>query len=1531
MLKYISVEFDPFKEEDVIKNDSKSAKSFLFYFDQNVLIRPNKIAISFKEEQMTFKQLDDQSSQLANLLVENGVHLGDTVAMILNRSPKMIVALLAISKCGATFLPLDPTFPHERILYMLDDSSAKLVLTSKDFKDHFTSKTKEILLDRIDAKLSTYSKKAPDLEIEGNLVAYILYTSGSTGKPKGVQIRHLSLLNFLLSMQKAPGIQPEDKFLACTTISFDISILEIFLPLMSGAEIVLIDEEANRNGRFILKILKKENITIIQSGPTLFNLMIDEGWDEKLPLKVLCGGENFPSDLAKKLLERSTEVWNMYGPTETTIWSTIKKLSKEDTLITVGKPIDNTQVYILDNNLNRVPMGSEGEIYIAGEGLALGYLNRPELTAEKFIDNPFESYPNAKMYGTGDMGILLENGEIQCLGRLDHQIKIAGIRIELGEIEQVILQKEKIKAAIVIVREDNPGEKYLCAYVIPNERAESAIEASWKTEWRQQLNEGLPTFMVPSDFVIMDQFPLTPNGKIDRKGLPKPEPKRPELSTLYAAPNTEIEIIIESIWASILRIENIGIEDNFFDLGGNSLLAIKLVSELQRLFKYELPITKLYQSPTIKSLAVFLEDEIKKHHKDEKLNKKGSYKSTRQVPSVEHPKKVDGIAVIAMSGRFPGANTIEEFWDLLQTGREGISFFTKEELDPSISDEKKDDPDYVRARGIIEDVEYFDSSFFGINPRLAELMDPQQRIFLEISWEALESAGYTNSSRSEDIGVFAGCANSDYFINNVQHHKNLIDNVGEFQVILVNEKDYLSSRVSYALDLKGPAITVQSACSTSLLAIAQAVESLKSGKCHMALAGGVNIWTPTKIGHLYQEGSMQSADGHCRPFDSEATGTIFSDGAGVVLLKPLEAALRDGDTIYGIIKGVGMSNDGARKGSFTAPSSEGQSKAIKMAMDDAKFDPSTISYIETHGTATPLGDPIEFEGLKQAFGTQEKTQYCAIGSVKSNMGHLNTAAGVTGFIKATLALYYKQIPPSINYVKPNPHIDFKNSPFYVNTELNYWMLNEGIEKRRSGVSSFGVGGTNVHLVLEEADHIDQTRRIEKPYELINWSAKTERSRDKYAQKLSTYTKENPFLNLSEFAYSLQTTRSEFHFRRFLIASNQKDLIGQLDSPINPIESMELKENMDEIVFMFPGQGSQYIMMGKELYDNETAFKDAVDECAQILMPYLNEDIREIIFPITENEEDHLKINNTYYTQPALFVIEYSIAKLFMSFGIKPSVLIGHSIGEFVAAHLSGVFSLEDALQLIAFRGRLMSTLPGGKMLAIRSNHESIKSMLPSVLSIAAINSPGLCVIAGSTDDVAEFANQLDIQLIPNTHLHTSHAFHSTMMDDIVVPYENFVKTIQLNTPCIPIISTVTGTWMTDEEVTSPSYWASHLRKTVNFSAATSTLLSDKKRFILECGPKNVLTTLVKQQGIKGVRATASLHLQNDQSEYYSFLKALGQIWLNGIKVDWYSYYSKKKNQKLKLPSYAFDRKRYWISPIVTEQLESKLFQGSEPI
>ncbi|MBD2775787.1 type I polyketide synthase [Iningainema tapete] len=880
------------------------------------------------------------------------------------------------------------------------------------------------------------------------------------------------------------------------------------------------------------------------------------------------------------------------------------------------------------------------------------------------------------------------------------------------------------------------------------------------------------------------------------------------------------------------------------------------------------------------------------------------------------------IAIIGMSGRLPGSKSIEDFWENLINGVQLISVFNEREnlnLDREKNGRNQSSKKPLSG-SVLDDVELFDASFFGFSPREAEIMDPQHRLFLECAWEALENAGYDSERETRPIGVYAGVGMGYYLYYNLFPHQELMQSIGGIQSLISVDKDYIPTRVSYKLNLTGPSVSVGTACSSSLVAVHLASQSLLSGECYMALAAGVAVKVPQNELTL-APGEIISPDGHCRAFDAKANGTLGGNGIGVVVLKRLEDAIADRDYIYAVIKGSAINNDGAAKIGYTAPSEDGQAKVIHAAQVMAEVAPETITYMEAHGTGTPLGDPIEIAAMTQAFRVStEKKGYCAIGSVKTNVGHLDAAAGITGLIKTTLALHHKLLPPSINFEQPNPQIDFENSPFYVNSQLCEWKVN-GIP-RRAGVSSFGIGGTNAHVILEEQTPLVASLPS-RPRQILVLSAKTHSALQTATANLVNHLKQHPEKNLADVAYTLQVGRRAFNYRQMVVVENREEAITVLELADPKRVISQFQESSDRsIVFMFSGQGSQYVNMARELYQTETTFQQECDRCCDLLLPHLGFDLRSCLYPIEETANTAQQLQQTAITQPALFVIEYALAKLWMSWGVLPQAMIGHSIGEYVAATLSGVFSLEDALSVVATRGKLMQQLPSGAMLAVSLSADDVETRYGASLQIAASNAPSLSVVSGSIEAVEQLEQQLAQKGVESRRLHTSHAFHSEMMDSIIEPFTEYLKTVNLNPPQIPFISNVTGTWIDTKQATNPSYWAQHLRRRVRFSEGITELLQDAKRIFLEVGPGRTLSSLVKRHTSGSVVLSSLRHPQEQQSDVAFLLNTLGRLWLAGVQVDWAGFYAQEQRARLPLPTYPFERQRYWIEPLQHQSASS---------
>jgi amino acid adenylation domain-containing protein len=880
--------------------------------------------------------------------------------------------------------------------------------------------------------------------------------------------------------------------------------------------------------------------------------------------------------------------------------------------------------------------------------------------------------------------------------------------------------------------------------------------------------------------------------------------------------------------------------------------------------------------------------------------------------------ELPAIAVIGMAGRFPGAPTLDAFWDNLRRGVESITHFPLGELEDAFGRSVQSQPGYVCARSILDGVELFDAGFFNFLPREAELTDPQQRVFLEIAWEALESAGYDPAAFPGEIALYAGSSIDTYLLYNVLSDRRRVEcftgnyQVAEYPTLVGNGADFIATRTAYKLDLRGPALTVQSACSTSLLAVAEACQCLLDYRADMALAGGVSITFPQKRGYLYQEGGMVSPDGHCRSFDAEAAGTVFGAGAGIVLLKRLDSALADGDPIRAIIRGSAVNNDGARKVGYTAPSSDGQARAIALAHAVAGVTADAISYVECHGTATPLGDPIEIGGLAKAFrATTDRKGFCAIGTVKTNIGHLDIASGAAALIKTILALEHESLPATLHFKSPNPGLGLEDSPFFVNADLKAWPRGE--RPRIAGVNAAGVGGTNVHLIVEEAPLIPAsaaTALDDGATHLFVLSARDDDALTEARGRLAAHVETHAGQSLGDIAFTLQTGRRAFSQRFACVAKDRHALIEKLGGPG---KGEAAATSPPKLAFLFPGQGAQYAGMGQGLYRRYPVVAQTIDRCAAILEPLLGLDLRDALY--SDPMEAGPRLQATALAQPALFSVSYSVAILWRSLGIEPAAMLGHSIGEFVVAVLAGVMRLEDALEVVAARGALMQELPEGAMLAVMLAEPELKACLPADLSIAAVNAKAICVVAGPHAAIGAFEEALTARKIGSRRLRTSYAFHSAMVDPVIEPLAALLSRIPLSPPRLPYVSTMSGAWITADQATDPLYWARHCRETVRYAAALASLFETDSPILLETGPGRTLSSLARQsQASRGAPLiAASLPDPAEKGEGDAvFLDTLGRLWTAGMAPDWRALHGGTSRRRVSLPTYPFQRKRYFI-------------------
>jgi amino acid adenylation domain-containing protein len=1582
--------------------------------DATALIYASPAAESAGSGVLTYAELNARANQLAHYLRTLGVGPESLVGIGLNRSPAMIVAMLGVLKAGGAYVPLDANYPSERLRFMLEDAQPAVVLADAAFlekvpADDASADASSLVLVNLAEDWPIIAQQPihnPAPLAGADNLAYVIYTSGSTGQPKGAMITHRALVNHATAMMRIFGLTAADRVLQFAAFSFDVAAEEIFPTWLAGAAVVLPPTQRVMAVSELLGLVTQQGVSVLNLPASYWH-----EWVLQLEMNPVPAGVRLVIVGSEKVSGARLATWqahvtnraggasglrptwiNAYGLSETTITSTVytPDLTQRPPIldvIPIGRPIDNTQIYILDATGQPAPIGVPGELYIGGDGVARGYLNRPELTAERFVDlrftildlrsesehneNQKSKIVNRKSYKTGDRARYLADGNIEFLGRADTQVKIRGFRVEPGAIEALLAEHPQVAEAVVVEYTDPTGNNGLVAYLVWHDTAGEIATL------RQFLAERVPDYMVPAAMMAVEAIPKLPNGKLDRRSLPAPTTPTQGASD-FVAPSTETEAIIAAIWREALQRPAVGIHDNFFDLGGHSLLLLRVHHQLQTQLGQPIAVIDLFQFPTIRALSEHLADQQRANRELPMANGSPSPAARRPLSSAASAVHGPGeIAIVGMSCRFPGARNVDEFWRNLREGVESLLPIDDEEIVASgVDPDLVQHPHYVKRMGRLPDIDQFDAAFFGYTPREAAATDPQHRLFIECAWEALEQAGYAPASYAGRIGVFAGSGFNSYRALNLTGNDELTRTLGEYQIAVSNEADAMVTRVSYKMSLTGPSVAVHTACSTSLVAVHMASKSLLAGECEMALAGGATVHANQAQGYLYEEGMILSPDGHCRAFDAQAQGTAAGNGVGVVVLKRLSDALADGDLIYAVIKGSAINNDGARKVGYTAPSVEGQSQVIQAAQANAQVNADSISYIEAHGTGTPLGDPIEIAALTQAFRQQTAQKgFCALGAVKTNIGHLDTAAGVAGLIKTALALHHKQIPPSLHFTTPNPHIDFANSPFYVNARLAEWTLPADATSadatdvdasaasgvRRAGVSSFGIGGTNAHIILEEAPSRPvalqpDENEAARPLHLLLLSARTPAALEAATDQLADHLAAHPDLDLADVAYTLSLGRTAFAHRRVVLCADTADAVrvlrGRGSTASGPQRiftssaaqaTKVAKGKASAVAMLFSGQGAQYVAMGRDLYAAEPIFRQEVDRCCDLLLPHLGFDLRTLLYPESDAADvasAAASLNQTAVTQPTLFVIEYALARLWEAWGVRAQAMIGHSIGEYVAATLAGVFSLEDALALVATRGRLMQSLPGGAMLAVSLTEVALGRWLTPDLSLAAINGPERCVVAGTFAAIDDLETRLTAQGIACRRLHTSHAFHSPMMEPILAEFTARVGQVTLNPPQRSYLSNVTGRPITAAEATDPAYWARHLRQAVRFSDGVANLLKEQSAdaadaasasalSLLEIGPGRTLATLVSQHPARRAEDAAGVAPADVASAFTSLphpqqagevndasflLSTLGQLWVQGVAVDWEGFYAGAVRRRVALPTYPFERQRYWVDP-----------------
>ncbi len=1511
--------------------------SLISQIEDHAASAPSALAVFHRQKYLTYAELNCHANQVAHGLLAKGVGAGQTVAVLAHRGFAQMIALLAVAKTGAGYLPLDPEMPTQRLMTILQDSGCLGCLVDDVAMQVRLMQTTDLLsvtshqpiwlIDELQG-----SAHNPQLALSADQPFYTIYTSGSTGQPKGAVVLRAGAENLYAWYAEIGQFDASWRPLLMSSIGFDLTQKNIWTAWRQGACLYLPNCE-HYDAQDLLTQIHECQITSLNCTPTAMKgLML--GIDDHKPLAlvslrwVFLGGEALYLAPFKAWFQHpqcQTQLVNSYGPTECSdvvSFFIVPKNFPDDQQAPIGKAIPQMVLTVLNDQLQPIDDDEMGECAVGGIGVGAGYPKNPDLTQEKFIQHA----QLGRIYLTGDLVKRLPSGDLLYCGRRDHQVKIRGFRIELGEIEQALINHPAIENAAVIATQETASQ--LAAYIV------------WKSKisisrLRADLQATLPDYMLPTLWMEMSSLPLNANGKVDRRALPSPRHERPDLNTAYVPAKNALEQWLLNQWQALLQLQGIGVLDRFFELGGTSLLAIEFIGALAKSLDTKLSMADFFADPTIRAYSQVL---LTQHREvlPEIYQVAITRDNLQQVQKQQAQRKTSfqknsEIAIVGMAGRFPGADSIEQFWANLLAARSSLEpvvfeALAKAGVDPAIWQETN----YVKWCAPLTDIESFDASFFGYTPKEVQWMDPQQRLLLEVAWWALEDAGYDPLQVPGLVGVFAGVAHNGYLLHHLAANPQLRDGCRDYLGLLGNEKDFPATRVAFKFNLQGPAVNVQTACSSSAVALHLACNSLRQGECDAALVGGGRVLVPHRVGYLSVEGGPLSANGQTRAFDAQASGMVRGSGMSMLVIKRLADALADGDCIRAVIKGSAINNDGANKIGFTAPSVHGQATVIQAALQQAGVQAHDIGYVETHGTATRLGDPIEMAGLSRAYGSRDTgLPLCRIGSLKSNIGHLDAGAAVASVIKTSLMLQHAQMPASLHCDQPNPDIEWQKNGFVVNQQTQPWLS----EQRLAGVSAFGLGGTNAHIVLAQSPVFEKIADSTNP-QVCSFTAKTPQALQALLQSFAEFIPRHPELNLAQLAYTLQVGRHRFAYGVHFVANTLGDLQQQLTTATET--SLVLPVLTDApVVFLFPGQGSQSLGMAHGLYQTYDVFKNIIDTCCEFLKQRCDLDL----FARLMNRDDELIAwQATVEVQPALFVVEYALAKLWQSIGVTADLMIGHSIGEWVAATLAGVFSLEDALSLVALRGKLMQSMPAGAMLAVMATPEQLQPYLSPDVSLAAINTPTRCVLSGTFDAIEQVQQRLQTELrLESQRLHTSHAFHSPMMLPMLAEFEAVVAAVSRHPAQAAAISSASGQAIMPMTWCEPSYWSQQIIHAVQFAPAIATAQAHCPQAIwLEVGPHRVLS-----QGLSQGQAQSALNAQNylivasqPHPKHFAqsvstWLQAVGQLWQVGQNIDYSGLYLAEQRRRVPLPTYVFQRQRFWIEAPALEGAAPMLGAGSQ--
>lgn len=1511
------------------------------------------------EVAQSYAELLEQASRVAAALQEVGLEAGSHVLLQLEAGEDFIPGLWGCILAGAIPVPVAvaPTYVHPNsALQKLTNAwelleqppilAAGPALEGLRVNGTFGSGARAIL--DIE-ELSASKAEFVSVRREATDTAVLLLTSGSTGRPKGVPLSHRNLLAMAAGTKQANGFSADDVTLNWMALDHvgAVSFLGTMAMDLGCKQIHVPTSYILQNPLRWLDLISRHRATISWAPNFAFTLFlerakeVEEGkWDLSSMRFLVNAGEPVVARTARgfiRLLQRhglpTTALRPAFGMSETCsgiTWSrglTLENTTDETPFVDLGPSIPGSAMRVVDEEGNVLQEGEHGLLQFRGPSVFDGYFRNPEETAETFREGWFT---------TGDLACL-RDGSLYITGRQKDVIIVNGSNFYCHELESVVETLPgliKTFTAACAVREPGSETEQLALFFCPEKEDLESVASLAKKIRSILIQQG----GIPPAFLVALQtgdVPKTEIGKIQRPQLKKAfEAGEFKEKVIRAGVRNgtrkavrkirsprELAPAIAEIWKDILGLDSVAYDETFFELGGHSLLVVQVQVRLQELIGREIAIVELFNCPTVRALADHFAKEF------------GATETpVQKAPSVatfgtEGTGSRD-IAIIGIGLRFPGASSPDEFWKVLSEGRETIRFFTEEDaIRDGVDPELARHPHHVKAAPMLDEPGAFDADFFRYNAKEARMIDPQQRVFLEVCWEAFEDAGYNPLTYPGKVGLFAAAGMNTYLANNLLANNTFlkeenggrmltVDSMNGFNIMITNDKDYLPTRVSYKLNLRGPSVNVQTACSSTLLTLHEACNSILMGDCEMSLAGGVSIKLPQHAGHLYSEGMLNSPDGHCRAYDEKAEGTIFGNGAGVVLLKPLAAARADGDTIYAVVKATASNNDGAGKVGFTAPSAAGEEDVCAEALARAGVSADSVTFVEGHGTGTPLGDPIEVTALTGAFRRDsERTGYCALGSVKTNLGHLQIASGIAGLIKTALALHHRKIPGTLHFEKSNPRIDFARTPFFVNRELIDWKSPDG--PRRAGVNSLGIGGTNVHAILEEAGDVAEAEKVDPDGSyLLPLSARNESALRQMAQRYGEFlTRENE-LSLSDVTFTAQVGRATLPVRAGFVAGSREEMIQQLDDFAQETAPLPEPIDLEEpgLAFLFTGQGTQFAGMGRDLYQSEPVFRATLDRCAEILDPLLPGPLLEVMGIGARAENETHSLDETVFTQPGLFAFEYALAELLASYGVEPGCLAGHSVGEYVAACRAGVFSLEDGLRLIAARGRLMQTLPErGIMLVTNASAGVVESHLEGFrgeVSIAAENGPLNTTVSGETEAVRGLGAELRENGYRTQELTVSHAFHSSLMEPILKEFRKVADEIDFQIPERRLISNLTGGFV-EEEVTEPEYWVRHVRETVLFGAGISAMAEAGFRAFVEIGPKSVLCGMAAQT-LKGERYFWLPAQHKGAKSISEFQRILARLHGLGYPVDWAQGRATTRGRRVSLPTYPWQHQIYWI-------------------